>query len=66
MCLTKEYTGSLKECSSREALQHCTEQLYSIAQINDNDLMLGQESPADARVTRDSSACMPPSRIFEI
>ena len=25
-----------------------------------------QESPADARVTRDSSACIPPSWIFEI
>jgi len=27
---------------------------------------LKQESPADARVTRDSSACIPPSWIFEI
>jgi len=25
-----------------------------------------QESPADARVARDSSACIPPSWIFEI
>jgi len=28
--------------------------------------VIEQESPADARVTRDSSPCIPPAWIFEI
>ena len=47
----------LRPCRNAEGnLQYCRLAEY----------ILIQESPADARVARDSSACIPPSRIFEI